>query len=633
MPSSRRARSASRHLIALTAASLLVPGLVGGAPAATAATVGDDFERPDSPTLGSGWVTPSWSTDLVVSSGAAVSTSGARSALASGLSATSASVDVESLTRNVEFSAVSLGVDATSGEGMFVKLQSQDSTPGYEVLFAYQGVQGSPHSFGGGPGRFTIPSVASGRLQLDRDGHTLRVRVTPDGATTPVFDQTLTFADVAYGDSVAITSYGGGRITAFGTVAVADTVTFTSSVPTPLYPSQEVPLAATTASGEPVTFSALTPDTCSVSGAVLTAVSPGTCTVQGDSTGGATRSPGTATQDLEVSAIPTTVDVVATPGTGVAGQPITPAATVSAPVGSPSGTVTFLLDGVEVGSGTVDAGRVSAPVLTPTVGSHVLRAEFVPDSATTTASSGESTLVVDRAATATAVTLTSGTDGDAARVVVSPTAPGAGTPTGTVQLLVAGRPVGGPVPLTGGSVTVPVRTANGEAIAATYSGDDSFLGSAGSTSRSNPTITAHLTSARAPRHGWYRDPVTITFTCDTAGSTATTACPDPVTLAGDGAAQLVTRTLTTVDGGVASVSVQADVDTTGPEARLVGIVLSHVSRTALRRIGVSASDDLSGVSVARVWRTRITDHKVKVGAVAIDRAGNATRISRILRVR
>lgn len=627
-----------RRLVSATSVLMLPAFAVMVATPAQAITSSDDFERPDSATLGEGWVTPSWSQPLAIASGAAYSPNGAfATEVARDLTSDSTMIQTTSLTTSLEFAAVSLGVNPETGQGMFVKVQNQDGQPGFERLFVYQGIQGSPSS-GSGTNR-TLANLTSVTLSVTRDGTSAHVVVTPEGSETPALEETFPFADVAYGTAVAITSYNGGRIESFGAQAAAeDVVTFTSSAPSPLYVGQEVPLSATAESGAEVAFAAVTPETCTVTGSTATVTAAGTCTVEASSNGGTTRSPGSATQSFVVSdKITSTVDLVVDPAKAEPGQPVTTTATVATSSGTPDGVVQFALDGTPVGESTVDSetGKASLSGLTPELGSHVVRATFVPASTTSTeGSSDEAGLSVAKVATSTSVTLGNGEGGEVATIAVAP-APAdssASVPTGSVQVYVAGRPVGGPVPLTDGSVTVPVRLANGEEVAAAYSGDGVFLASSGSTSRSNPTITASVSSAKAPRLGWYRGPVMVTFTCDAGGSTLTADCPAPVVLSGDGAAKSVTQTITTTDGGVATVTRTVGIDTTGPRVRLIGVLRKDTNLAALRRVGATASDAVSGVERVRVYRTGVYKKKVTVIARAMDRAGNVTEIRRTFRI-
>ncbi|HEX3706647.1 MAG TPA: Ig-like domain-containing protein, partial [Mycobacteriales bacterium] len=71
----------------------------------------------------------------------------------------------------------------------------------------------------------------------------------------------------------------------------------------------------------------------------------------------------------------------------------------------------------------------------------------------------------------------------------------------------------------------------------------------------DPTITAKVTSAHVKRHGWYRSPVHVSFSCTAGSSALATPCPDPVTLSKSKANQSVSASVSDSDGGAGSVTV------------------------------------------------------------------------------
>src|SRR5262249_8404532 len=122
-----------------------------------------------------------------------------------------------------------------------------------------------------------------------------------------------------------------------------------------------------------------------------------------------------------------------------------------------------------------------------TVGTHPLSAVYNGDTNYTGSSASLSGgQVVNKADTSTSVG-SSPNPSTAGQVVtvtatITPTAPGAGTPGGTVQFSLDGSSWGGPVTVTGGTA---VRSAamsqnvSGHPITATYSGDSGYNGSTG----------------------------------------------------------------------------------------------------------------------------------------------------------
>ncbi|MDQ6526633.1 Ig-like domain-containing protein [Nocardioides sp. LHD-245] len=175
----------------------------------------------------------------------------------------------------------------------------------------------------------------------------------------------------------------------------------------------------------------------------------------------------------------------------VIGQPVTFTATVAvlAPgAGSASGTVTFtdgdtVLDTAPVSSATGGVAAITVDSLG--VGQHAVVATYDGDDSFT-GSNGSVSQKVQRAQTATLVTSTANPSQPGAAVrftaTVSPVAPGAGDPGGTVQFKVNGAALGAPVPIAGGTATSPdfANLAPGTyRISAVYSGEPRFVGSTG----------------------------------------------------------------------------------------------------------------------------------------------------------
>ncbi|QIM21621.1 hypothetical protein G7075_11605 [Phycicoccus sp. HDW14] len=371
---------------------------------------------------------------------------------------------------------------------------------------------------------------------------------------------------------------------------------------------------------------------CEVDGDVVRFTGAGSCVLTATQDGDATRAPAApVSQTVTVEKVVTAVSVAPSSTASVRGEPVT--ATVSVADGVP-GTVGLLVDGQAVGSPVAvgDNGTATLPVTTPSgadlpVGAHTVSATFAP---TDTAMYGASTAApqtvsVDKAATTTAVSVAPSTL--TASVVV--TAPGRADVTGTVSFSVDGSVVG-TAPVVDGVATLAHTTPTDRRrnVSATYSGDAGLLGSAGSTARDNPTVTATVTSA-SPRSkaGWYRSAVTVTFRCTTNGAPLTAPCPSPVTLSRNGAAQSVVRTVSATDGGVATAAVSGiSIDRTAPTARVTGVragALYFASTAAARCAG---SDALSGVASCRLTRTR-SGSTEKITATVTDRAGNVRTAS------
>lgn len=145
----------------------------------------------------------------------------------------------------------------------------------------------------------------------------------------------------------------------------------------------------------------------------------------------------------------------------------------------------------------------------------------------------------------------------------------------------------------------------------------------------DPEITAAVAGARNAA-GWYRA-ATVTFTCTEHSAPLTGPCPAPVVL-GDGADQVVTRTVSAVDGGTASVEVtDLDVDGAVPTVAVTGVAAGAVYLGVAPSPSCAASDATSGVATCALATTR-SGERVTVTARAVDRAGNAASATVAYRV-
>ena len=166
------------------------------------------------------------------------------------------------------------------------------------------------------------------------------------------------------------------------------------------------------------------------------------------------------------------------------GQAVTFTATVAAPNATPTGTVQFSVDGVNVGTPVSLSGGVATYTTSSlTLGSHTVAATYIPDTNVFKASNGSITQIVTGAITRTVITGTPSPALYGQMVTLSATVmPTTGTlvPTGTVQFYIDNVAVGGPVSLTSGTATFTTSTLTvaTHPIKATYVSDSSnFLGS------------------------------------------------------------------------------------------------------------------------------------------------------------
>jgi hypothetical protein len=331
-----------------------------------------------------------------------------------------------------------------------------------------------------------------------------------------------------------------------------------------------------------------------------------------------------------------TVEVGSADNPSVVGQPVTVTASIGGPAISAArprvpapvtgGTAQLMVDGQNVATPQpVSNGTATfAPLTSLGVGQHDIQVLYFPAAGSATPPGGGSyTQLVEKAATTTKVIA----QGGQATITVSPVAPGAGTPTGTVTLSSAGTTIA-TVTLSNGTGTASNLTTS-SVIDAAYGGDADFTSSAGSTAAKDPIITAAVGSKHhKTKAGWYRGPVTITFTCTPGSAPLTAACPEPVTLSGNGAHQDVTRTVHANDGGIASITVTGiKIDHIAPTIHVSGVKSGHTYRHA-RTLRCDATDALSGVASCTIHsgsHHTPKGQRITYTATAVDKAGNISR--------
>jgi hypothetical protein len=254
------------------------------------------------------------------------------------------------------------------------------------------------------------------------------------------------------------------------------------------------------------------------------------------------------------------------------GQSLTLTATVSvnAPgTGIPTGTVTFMDGSTTLGAATLNAsGLASFPTAALVVGSHSITAIYNGDVNFNTSTSGLITQVVNKANTTTGVVSSANPSIVGASVTftatVSATAPGAGTPTGTVTFF-DGTTSLSAVALTGGVAALPISTltvaGSPHSITASYSGDANFV-----ISTSSPALAQVVNSK----------PSTTTLTSS---------------LNPEVAGQLVTftATVTSTAGGTPTGTVTFNGTTSGPVALTAGVATFTTTALAVGTPSISAS--------------------------------------------
>jgi flagellar hook assembly protein FlgD len=205
----------------------------------------------------------------------------------------------------------------------------------------------------------------------------------------------------------------------------------------------------------------------------------------------------------------------------VFGQPVTFTAAVGvvAPgAGTPSGTVTFTVDGTQESPVPLSGGQATLSTAALSVGSHTITAAYNGDGNFTGSTAATLSQTVNPADTTTAVTASADPSvfGQAVTftAVVAAAAPGAGMPTGTITFSVDGTAQAS-VALNNGqaSFTISTLTVGGHAVTATYSGDGNFNSSTSGTlqdvvNQANSTTT--ISSSVEP--SVFGEPVTLVAT-------------------------------------------------------------------------------------------------------------------------
>lgn len=149
--------------------------------------------------------------------------------------------------------------------------------------------------------------------------------------------------------------------------------------------------------------------------------------------------------------------------------------------------------------------------------------------------------------------------------------------------------------------------------------------------QSQPSITAVLSGTEpASSAGWYRTPVTVSFTC-TPDGTPILSCPSPVVLATDGAGQVVGGAVFAEDGGNALTSVSVDIDRTEPSVAVAGLGAGPYFESPELLATCVAGDALSGLASCALRASELPRRRTRVVATAVDRAGNEATTSVVVR--
>ena len=261
----------------------------------------------------------------------------------------------------------------------------------------------------------------------------------------------------------------------------------------------------------------------------------------------------------------TTTAVTSSANPSVLGQSVTFTATVSpvAPgAGTATGTVTFLDGGSPIGTGTLSGGIATFTTSALAVGNHTVTTSYGGDGNFngSTGSLAGNPQVVNKANSTTAVTssLNPSLIGQPVTftATVSPVAPGAGTPTGTVTFLDGGSPIGTGT-LSGGvaTFTTSALALGSHTITASYGGDGNFNGNTGSLT-GNPQVVNKASTATVVTSSQNSSAVgqSVTFTATVSAVAPGTGTPTGTVTFLDGGNPIGTGTLS---GGVAAFTTSA----------------------------------------------------------------------------
>ena len=232
--------------------------------------------------------------------------------------------------------------------------------------------------------------------------------------------------------------------------------------------------------------------------------------------------------NVNVTGSPTTTTVGSSDTNAVFGEAVTFSATVTGS-GTPTGSVAFKDGGGCGGGGTVldtqtlsGGSATSTPISTLSVGNHNIAACY-SGGGIFSASNAQMTESVGKAATSTAVGLGASSANPSVfgqtvtfTATVSVTAPGGGTPAGSVQFKSDGGNIGSAVALSSGVATVNTSAlaVGTHTITATYSGNGNFQSSIGTLSpdqtvdqgATTTTITSDLSAASTST-----DPIPVSY--------------------------------------------------------------------------------------------------------------------------
>ena len=243
--------------------------------------------------------------------------------------------------------------------------------------------------------------------------------------------------------------------------------------------------------------------------------------------------------NISVASVTTSTAVSANPSSSVFGQNVTVTATVTGGSSTVTGGSVTFSEGSTVYASAVPLtnGQASFSTGALAVAGHTITGTY-SGSANFLGSSGNTNVSVGAARTGTTVQSSANPSVYGQSVTftaqVSPVAPGAGTPTGTVQFQDSGNNLGNPVSLNGGAATLTTLSLSGgnHNITAAYSGDGNFNPSNGSLSQQVNPVTTNLALSSSANPSTFNQQVT--FTANVTALTSVTVNSGSVQFSVDG---------------------------------------------------------------------------------------------------
>ncbi len=235
---------------------------------------------------------------------------------------------------------------------------------------------------------------------------------------------------------------------------------------------------------------------------------------------------GTQSTSITVSGVGSTTSITSVlPATTVVGESYTVGVTVTGVGGTPTGTV-VVSEGTASCNVTLSGGSGSCALASPASGTRTVTATYGGD-ASFLGSSANTAHTVNPAATTTSITADTpdpSSVGAAYTVsyTVTPTAPGAGTPTGNVTV---SDGVGGScvAAASAGGCSLTSNTAGSLTLTASYAGDANFTAStsAGVNHTVNSAATTTTITAHTPDPSVTGQGISVSFSVTSAGGTPT----------------------------------------------------------------------------------------------------------------